>query len=118
MVVVFPAPLGPRTAVTAPAAAENESPSTATTAPYRTSKSMASTAAATVCHATVAHRPPPVGAPLIDIRHVRTDPEGVRKALSRRDPALAASVDALVDLDRRARELTTRRDELRADRKS
>jgi seryl-tRNA synthetase len=50
---------------------------------------------------------------MIDIRLVRSDPEGVRSALARKgvDPA---EVDRLAALDARLRELTARRDEIRA----
>jgi seryl-tRNA synthetase len=51
---------------------------------------------------------------MIDIRLVRSDPDAVKAALRRRDPDLAASVDELVKLDRDARDLSARRDELRA----
>jgi len=42
--VVFPAPLGPSTAVTCPASAVNDTPSTATMWSYRTVSSLTSTA--------------------------------------------------------------------------
>jgi seryl-tRNA synthetase len=51
---------------------------------------------------------------MIDIRLVRTDPDAVKAALGRRDPALVATVDRLFELDRLTRELTGRRDEVRA----
>ena len=51
---------------------------------------------------------------MIDIRLVRNDPDAVKAALSRRDPDLAAVVDDLVKLDREARDLATRQDDLRA----
>src|SRR5207253_1775505 len=51
--------------------------------------------------------------PMIDIRLVRADAEAVKRALARKrvDPA---EVDRLAELDRRAREATAGRDELRA----
>jgi len=50
---------------------------------------------------------------MIDIRLVREDPEAVRAAFARRGPD-TCDVDALAELDRTARRLTARRDELRA----
>jgi seryl-tRNA synthetase len=52
---------------------------------------------------------------MIDIRLVRNDPDAVKAALCRRGADMAAVVDELVALDRRAREVATRRDELRAE---
>jgi seryl-tRNA synthetase len=51
---------------------------------------------------------------VIDQRLLRTDLEGVRTALARRSPALIADVDGVAALDVRLREITARRDELRA----
>ncbi|MHB8466101.1 MAG: serine--tRNA ligase [Acidimicrobiales bacterium] len=51
---------------------------------------------------------------MIDIRLVRSDPDAVKAALRRRDPALVAAVDELVKLDRDTRDLSARRDDLRA----
>lgn len=51
---------------------------------------------------------------MIDIRLVRTDPDGVKQALGRRGLA-SGSVDELERIDRRARELSSRRDDLRAE---
>jgi seryl-tRNA synthetase len=51
---------------------------------------------------------------MIDLRQVRSDPEGVRTALARRgDQAL---LDPVLDLDRERRALQTRVDEMRAER--
>ena len=52
---------------------------------------------------------------MIDVRLLRTDLDGVRAATARRgDPALLDQVDAASVLDERLREITARRDELRA----
>ena len=52
---------------------------------------------------------------MIDVRLLRTDPDGVRAATARRgDPALLDQLDAAAALDDRLREITARRDELRA----
>ncbi|MER3452711.1 MAG: serine--tRNA ligase [Acidimicrobiia bacterium] len=50
---------------------------------------------------------------MIDIRLVRADPDGVKKALARKhvDPA---EIDRLIELDARLRELSARRDGVRA----
>jgi seryl-tRNA synthetase len=93
--------------VTAPADAVKLTPSTAVTSPYRTTRSSNSTAALTSGHATVART-------MIDIRLVRTDPDAVKAALGRRSHELVGVVDELADLDRQARELAGRKDELRA----
>jgi seryl-tRNA synthetase len=54
---------------------------------------------------------------VIDIKLLRQDPEGVRKALARRlDPALDRSVAELLELDRRRREAVTRAEQLKAER--
>src|SRR5437763_8990455 len=80
-VVVLPAPLGPRRATTWPASAVNETPSTAVTGPYRTTRPETSTAGIDV-EATV-------HADMIDIQLVRTDLDAVNKALASKkvDPA-------------------------------
>jgi len=52
---------------------------------------------------------------MIDIRLVRTEPDVVRVALERRGPGSGAVVDDLAELDRRARDESTRVDELRAE---
>ena len=52
---------------------------------------------------------------MIDVRLLRTDPEGVRKATARRgDPALLGQLDEAVELDARLRALTAERDEVRS----
>ncbi len=54
---------------------------------------------------------------MIDLRLYRQDPVGVRAALGRRgDPAIAASLDQIEDLDRRRRELIGRTEALKAER--
>ena len=49
---------------------------------------------------------------MIDVRRLRADPEGVLAALARRGDDLA-DVQRAVELDRRERDLTTQRDEIR-----
>ena len=52
---------------------------------------------------------------MIDIRRVRADPAGVRAALARRhDAVVLEQLDELARVDAESRELTARRDELRA----
>jgi seryl-tRNA synthetase len=54
---------------------------------------------------------------MIDIRRLRQDPEGSRAALGRRlDPAIDATLQHIIDLDRRRRELLTRTEALKAER--
>ncbi len=54
---------------------------------------------------------------MIDLKRLRQDPEGSRASLlRRRDPALAQSVDALLDLDRERREMLVRVEALKAER--
>ena len=54
---------------------------------------------------------------MIDLKRLRQDPEGSRASLlRRRDPALAQSVDALLELDRQRRELLVRVESLKAER--
>jgi seryl-tRNA synthetase len=54
---------------------------------------------------------------VIDIKRLRQDPDGVRAALRRRlDPSLDSMVDALLDLDRRRRELLVQVEGLKAER--
>lgn len=56
---------------------------------------------------------------MIDLKRLRQDPEGSRAILlRRRDPAVAALVDELLDLDRRRRELLVRVEALKAERNS
>jgi seryl-tRNA synthetase len=49
---------------------------------------------------------------MIDVRRLRADPEGVKAALARRGEDLT-EVDRAIELDRRERELTIERDEIR-----
>ena len=52
---------------------------------------------------------------MIDVRLLRSDPDGVRAALSRRrKPELIEQLDNAIALDVRAREISTRRDAIRA----
>jgi seryl-tRNA synthetase len=51
---------------------------------------------------------------LLDLRRIRDDPDGVRAALARRDPALAASVDEVLDADSQWRGATASAESLRA----
>jgi seryl-tRNA synthetase len=54
---------------------------------------------------------------VIDVRRLRSDPDGSRASLARRgDPAVLAQVDLILDLDRRRRELLTRAETLKAER--
>ena len=56
---------------------------------------------------------------MIDLKRLRQDPEGSRAILlRRRDPAVTALVDELLDFDRRRRELLVRSERLKADRNS
>jgi seryl-tRNA synthetase len=52
---------------------------------------------------------------VLDIRLIRNDPDGVRKALARRGADTAAAVDRVLELDERWRALTTEAEELRAE---
>jgi seryl-tRNA synthetase len=52
---------------------------------------------------------------MLDIRLIRGDPDAVRAALARRGPEPAAGVDAVLELDRRWRELTAELEALRAE---
>jgi len=52
---------------------------------------------------------------MLDIRLIRSDPDGVRAALQRRGPAAAEQIDHLLELDQRWRELTTELETLRAE---
>jgi seryl-tRNA synthetase len=51
---------------------------------------------------------------LLDLRRIRDDPDGVRAALERRDPALAASVDEVLGADAEWRGATASAESLRA----
>ncbi len=54
---------------------------------------------------------------MIDLKRLRQDPEGSRASLlRRRDPSVAESVDALLDLDRERREMLVRVETLKAER--
>jgi seryl-tRNA synthetase len=54
---------------------------------------------------------------VIDVKRLRADPEGTRTSLLRRgDDSLAPTIDALLELDRRRRELLTRVESLKAER--
>jgi seryl-tRNA synthetase len=52
---------------------------------------------------------------LLDLRRIREDPDGVRAALARRDPALAAALDEVIDTDARWRAATSASESLRAE---
>jgi seryl-tRNA synthetase len=52
---------------------------------------------------------------LLDIRRIREDPDGVGAALARRDPALAAAVQNVVETDARWRAATSASESLRAE---
>jgi seryl-tRNA synthetase len=54
---------------------------------------------------------------LLDVRMIRQDPEGARRALGRRDPMLANRVDEVVELDKRHRQALARVESLRAERR-
>lgn len=51
---------------------------------------------------------------MIDLRLLRSDPDGVRAALARRGDDVASSIDPVLDLDARRRALTGERDDTRA----
>jgi seryl-tRNA synthetase len=55
---------------------------------------------------------------MLDIKRIREEPEAVKAALSRRDPGLAAAIDAILELDRQWRAATSRAEELRAAQKT
>jgi seryl-tRNA synthetase len=52
---------------------------------------------------------------MLDIRLIRSDPDGVRAALRRRGPAAAEQIDRVLELDARWRALTTELETLRAE---
>jgi seryl-tRNA synthetase len=52
---------------------------------------------------------------MLDIRLIRSDPDGVRASLVRRDPAAARAVDVVLELDERWRALTTELEQLRSE---
>src|SRR3984885_11689078 len=51
---------------------------------------------------------------MLDLRLIRRDPEQVKQALARRDPALAGAVDEILGLDQQWRSATSSAEELRA----
>jgi seryl-tRNA synthetase len=54
---------------------------------------------------------------VIDVRRLRSDPDGSRASLARRgDPGVLAQLDRILELDRRRRELLTRTEALKAER--
>jgi seryl-tRNA synthetase len=52
---------------------------------------------------------------VLDIRLIRSDPDGVRAALARRGPEAAAAVDRVLELDEHWRARTTEAEEVRAE---
>jgi seryl-tRNA synthetase len=52
---------------------------------------------------------------VLDLRRIREDPDGVRAALMRRDPALSAALDEVLASDARWRSATSRAESLRAE---
>jgi seryl-tRNA synthetase len=52
---------------------------------------------------------------MLDIRLIRRDPDGVRRALARRGPQAAEAVSRVLELDERWRELTTQLEALRSE---
>ena len=54
---------------------------------------------------------------MLDLRRIREDPDEVRAALSRRDPALARTVEEILDRDEQWRAATTSAESLRATQK-
>ena len=52
---------------------------------------------------------------MLDIRLIRSEPEAVRAALARRDPAAALTVDTVLELDERWRGVTTELEQLRSE---
>jgi seryl-tRNA synthetase len=54
---------------------------------------------------------------MLDLRLIRRDPEQVKQALARRDPALAGAVDEILGLDQQWRAATSSAEELRAKQK-
>jgi seryl-tRNA synthetase len=52
---------------------------------------------------------------VLDLRRIREDPDGVRAALARRDAALAAALDEVIDTDARWRAATSASESLRAE---
>lgn len=54
---------------------------------------------------------------MLDLRALRQDPDGIRKALARRGPGIAERVDLVLELDERRRALLPQVEELRAEAK-
>jgi seryl-tRNA synthetase len=54
---------------------------------------------------------------MLDLRLIRRDPEQVKQALARRDPALAQAIDQILGLDQEWRAATSSAEELRAKQK-
>jgi seryl-tRNA synthetase len=52
---------------------------------------------------------------VLDIRLIRSDPDGVRAALARRGPAAVTTLERVIELDERWRSLTAAAEELRAE---
>ncbi len=52
---------------------------------------------------------------MLDIRLIRAEPDAVRAALARRDPAAALTVDTVLELDERWRGVTTELEQLRSE---
>jgi seryl-tRNA synthetase len=55
---------------------------------------------------------------VLDIKRLREEPDAVKAALARRDPALAEAIDAILELDRQWRGATSQSEELRAAQKT
>ncbi|MCW3067707.1 MAG: seryl-tRNA synthetase [Solirubrobacterales bacterium] len=55
---------------------------------------------------------------MLDLKRIREDPQGVSAALARRDPALAAAVEEILERDREWRAATTSAESLRAQQKA
>src|SRR5438445_5303793 len=54
---------------------------------------------------------------MLDLKRIREDPDGIRAALARRDPALSAIVEEILQRDLQWRAATTAAESLRADQK-
>jgi seryl-tRNA synthetase len=55
---------------------------------------------------------------VLDLKRIREEPSAVKAALTRRDPGLAAAIDAVLQLDQEWRAATSRAEELRAAQKT
>lgn len=51
---------------------------------------------------------------MLDLRRIRSEPDGVKAALDRRGPGVSSALDRVVELDAEQRRLTGQRDEIRA----